>query len=200
MSTGFSASEFGAFEDSCCQNSWKLAWMKKGMVSRWQVMKTNCRTKIISAEPKQFLPDPSSLWLKRVLINICIFVDDIKVSLDLCGKLLHPRWLWMQATVEGQIYPQVERGFSDSNAYLRELTLKSMLVLAPKLSQKTIQQSLLKHLSKLQVFLSVLPSEKQFSPLALLFYSISPLCFICELVIKLTCLLCISAFLCLIML
>lgn len=53
--------------------------------------------------------------------------------------------------MEGQIYPQVEKGFSDSNAYLRELTLKSMLVLAPKLTQKTMQQSLLKHLSKLQV-------------------------------------------------
>ena len=43
-------------------------------------------------------------------------------------------------------------GFGDSNAYLRELTLKSMLVLAPKLSQKTLNQSLLKFLAKLQVW------------------------------------------------
>ena len=49
------------------------------------------------------------------------------------------------------MYPHVATGFSDSNAYLRELTLKSMLVLAPKLSQKTLNQSLLKFLAKLQV-------------------------------------------------
>lgn len=42
-------------------------------------------------------------------------------------------------------------GFTDANPYLRELTLKSMAVLGPKLSQKTLTQSLLKHLAKLQV-------------------------------------------------
>ena len=51
-----------------------------------------------------------------------------------------------------QVFPAVATGFSDSNAYLRELTLKSMLVLAPKLSQRTINQVLLKHLAKLQVW------------------------------------------------
>ena len=57
----------------------------------------------------------------------------------------------LQTTIENQIYPQAASGFADSNAYLRELTLKSMLILAPKLSQKTLNQSLLKHLAKLQV-------------------------------------------------
>ena len=42
-------------------------------------------------------------------------------------------------------------GFTDANPYLRELTLKSMAVLGAKLSQKTLSQSLLKHLAKLQV-------------------------------------------------
>ncbi len=60
-------------------------------------------------------------------------------------------WCWMQSVVENQIFPHVANGFADSNAYLRELTLKSMLVLAPKLSQKTINQNLLKYLAKLQV-------------------------------------------------
>ncbi len=55
-----------------------------------------------------------------------------------------------QAAVEEQVYPHVATGFTDSNAYLRELTLKSMLVLAPKLSQKSLNQSLLKYLAKLQ--------------------------------------------------
>jgi hypothetical protein len=49
------------------------------------------------------------------------------------------------------VFPAVATGFNDTNAYLRELTLKSMLLLAPKLSQRTINQVLLKHLAKLQV-------------------------------------------------
>ncbi|KAJ4978377.1 hypothetical protein NE237_009157 [Protea cynaroides] len=53
--------------------------------------------------------------------------------------------------VDEQIYPHVATGFADTSAFLRELTLKSMLVLAPKLSQRTISASLLKYLSKLQV-------------------------------------------------
>ncbi|KAM7277384.1 hypothetical protein ACFE04_019250 [Oxalis oulophora] len=66
--------------------------------------------------------------------------------------------------VDEQVYPHVASGFSDTSAFLRELTLKSMLVLAPKsslisfpcelvlqLSQRTMSTSLLKYLSKLQV-------------------------------------------------
>ncbi|WCJ20096.1 N-terminal kinase-like protein [Euphorbia peplus] len=53
--------------------------------------------------------------------------------------------------VDEQVYPHVATGFSDASAFLRELTLKSMLTLAPKLSHRTISSSLLKHLSKLQV-------------------------------------------------
>ncbi|PSS33246.1 Inactive serine/threonine-protein kinase scy1 [Actinidia chinensis var. chinensis] len=53
--------------------------------------------------------------------------------------------------VDEQVYSHVATGFSDTSAFLRELTLKSMLVLAPKLSQRTISGSLLKYLSKLQV-------------------------------------------------
>ncbi|KDP21639.1 hypothetical protein JCGZ_03310 [Jatropha curcas] len=53
--------------------------------------------------------------------------------------------------VDEQVYPHVATGFSDTSAFLRELTLKSMLLLAPKLSQRTISGSLLKYLSKLQV-------------------------------------------------
>ncbi|KAK6228780.1 hypothetical protein SCA6_001120 [Theobroma cacao] len=53
--------------------------------------------------------------------------------------------------VDEQVYPHVATGFADTSAFLRELTLKSMLVLAPKLSQRTMSGSLLKYLSKLQV-------------------------------------------------
>ncbi|KNA07159.1 hypothetical protein SOVF_174440, partial [Spinacia oleracea] len=53
--------------------------------------------------------------------------------------------------VDEQVYPSVATGFNDTSAFLRELTLKSILVLAPKLSQRTMSGSLLKYLSKLQV-------------------------------------------------
>ena len=70
-------------------------------------------------------------------------------GLDTYGLHLSP------ATVEDQIYPHLQTGFSDANAYIRELTLKSMLTLAPKLSNKTLVGGVLKHLSKLQVGRSI---------------------------------------------
>ncbi|XP_059640995.1 uncharacterized protein LOC132283117 isoform X1 [Cornus florida] len=54
-----------------------------------------------------------------------------------------------------KVYPHVATGFSDTSAFLWELTLKSMLILAPKLSQRTMAGSLLKYLSKLQVKLGL---------------------------------------------
>eukprot|EP00250_Pteridium_aquilinum_P019953 c24640_g1_i1 orf=578-3007(-) len=53
--------------------------------------------------------------------------------------------------VDEQVFPHLATGFSDTSAFLRELTLKAMLTLVPKLSQRTISGSLLKYLSKLQV-------------------------------------------------
>eukprot|EP00879_Flechtneria_rotunda_P024000 GHRR01025421.1.p1 GENE.GHRR01025421.1~~GHRR01025421.1.p1 ORF type:complete len:475 (+),score=152.72 GHRR01025421.1:1950-3374(+) len=56
-----------------------------------------------------------------------------------------------QEVVEVQIYPPLSAGFNDENAYIRELTLKAVLILAPKMKQSTLTQNLLKHLSRLQV-------------------------------------------------
>jgi hypothetical protein len=52
--------------------------------------------------------------------------------------------------LEDQVFPAMANGFTDANAYIRELTLKAMLPLAPRLSAKTLTQGVLKHLSKLQ--------------------------------------------------
>ncbi|KAF6143029.1 hypothetical protein GIB67_041097 [Kingdonia uniflora] len=38
--------------------------------------------------------------------------------------------------VDEQVYPHVATGFSDTSAFLRELTLKSMLILAPKVDEE----------------------------------------------------------------
>ena len=52
--------------------------------------------------------------------------------------------------VEESLYERVATGFTDEDAFLRELTLKSALSFVPKMSQRT-HQSLLKHLSKWQI-------------------------------------------------
>jgi len=50
-----------------------------------------------------------------------------------------------------KVFPHVATGFSDTTVSIHELIMKSMLVLAPKLSQRIISGSLLKYLSKLHV-------------------------------------------------
>ena len=49
------------------------------------------------------------------------------------------------------IYEKISTGFTDQDPFVRELTLRTVLLLAPKLTQRTLGSSLLKHLSKLQV-------------------------------------------------
>lgn len=49
------------------------------------------------------------------------------------------------------LFESASSGFTDSTAYLRELTLKSLLQLAPRLSQRTLAGAALKHLARLAV-------------------------------------------------
>ena len=49
------------------------------------------------------------------------------------------------------VYEHLAAGFADGSAYLRELTLKSLLLVAPKMSQRTLNSNVLKHLAKLQM-------------------------------------------------
>jgi len=49
------------------------------------------------------------------------------------------------------VYEHLAAGFADGTAYLRELTLKSLLLVAPKLSQRTLNSNVLKHLAKMQM-------------------------------------------------
>uniref|UniRef100_A0A7S0RU83 Protein kinase domain-containing protein n=1 Tax=Pyramimonas obovata TaxID=1411642 RepID=A0A7S0RU83_9CHLO len=53
--------------------------------------------------------------------------------------------------MDEKVFLCLATGYGDSTAYVRELTLKATLVIAPKLKERTINQHLLKHLSKLQV-------------------------------------------------
>ena len=54
-----------------------------------------------------------------------------------------------EKVVDETVWPATQTGFADEEPYLRELTLKSTLLFAPKLSQRS-HQGMLKHLSKLQ--------------------------------------------------
>ncbi|RKO96201.1 ARM repeat-containing protein, partial [Caulochytrium protostelioides] len=53
-------------------------------------------------------------------------------------------------TISDAIYPSLCTGFSDSNAIVREHTLRSILVIADKLNEKILNNTLLRFLAKLQ--------------------------------------------------
>ena len=53
--------------------------------------------------------------------------------------------------VNDQLFTNIAAGFADSTAYLRELTLKSIIPLIPKLNTRNLNSELLKYLAKLQV-------------------------------------------------
>nr|XP_057919016.1 N-terminal kinase-like protein [Doryrhamphus excisus]XP_057919017.1 N-terminal kinase-like protein [Doryrhamphus excisus]XP_057919018.1 N-terminal kinase-like protein [Doryrhamphus excisus]XP_057919019.1 N-terminal kinase-like protein [Doryrhamphus excisus]XP_057919020.1 N-terminal kinase-like protein [Doryrhamphus excisus] len=54
------------------------------------------------------------------------------------------------AAVNSQIFPHVVHGFTDTNPAIREQTVKSMLLLAPKLNQSNLNQDLMRHFARLQ--------------------------------------------------
>ncbi|ONM36823.1 Protein kinase family protein with ARM repeat domain [Zea mays] len=96
---------------------------------------------------------PREIVLKKVLPTIVKLFASNDRAIRAC--LLHHIDQFGESmsaqTVDEQVFPHVATGFSDTDGTIRELTLKSMLILAPKLSQRTISGSLLKYLSKLQV-------------------------------------------------
>ena len=52
------------------------------------------------------------------------------------------------ATINGKLFDPLCAGFSDAAAQLRELTLKSMVVFTDKLSDKNMNDKLIKHLTR----------------------------------------------------
>lgn len=55
------------------------------------------------------------------------------------------------ATVEAQVFPPVVAGFSDANPLVREATIRAMVHLAPSLHGKALNDTLIRHLTNLQV-------------------------------------------------
>lgn len=54
-------------------------------------------------------------------------------------------------TVTNQVFPNVATGFTDTVPIIREQTIKSILYLVPKLSERVINYDLLKYMAKLQM-------------------------------------------------
>eukprot|EP00510_Aplanochytrium_minuta_P003953 CAMPEP_0184019906 /NCGR_PEP_ID=MMETSP0954-20121128/9033_1 /TAXON_ID=627963 /ORGANISM="Aplanochytrium sp, Strain PBS07" /LENGTH=780 /DNA_ID=CAMNT_0026301667 /DNA_START=217 /DNA_END=2559 /DNA_ORIENTATION=+ len=55
-----------------------------------------------------------------------------------------------EQVMNGKLFESICSGFGDTTPILRELTLKSMLVIAPKLSEKNLNDVLMRHLVRLQ--------------------------------------------------
>ncbi|SJK97742.1 uncharacterized protein ARMOST_00995 [Armillaria ostoyae] len=52
--------------------------------------------------------------------------------------------------VDSKIFPHLQTGFSDTVAVIREATVKSVILLAPKLSDRVLNNDLLRHLARMQ--------------------------------------------------
>jgi hypothetical protein len=55
------------------------------------------------------------------------------------------------STVNDKIFPHLADGFEDKSPVLREMTVKAVLTLAPKLKPQTIETEVLKHFARLQL-------------------------------------------------
>ncbi|KZO90737.1 ARM repeat-containing protein [Calocera viscosa TUFC12733] len=56
-----------------------------------------------------------------------------------------------QKQVVSQVWPNLQTGFTDTVAVIREATVKSIILIAPKLSDRILNNDLLRHLAKTQL-------------------------------------------------
>ena len=69
----------------------------------------------------------------NLLIKIDCYIEHVKSS-----------------TVNNDIYPHIVQGFMDTNPTVREQTVKAMLFVAPKLSNKNLNDDLMRHFARIQ--------------------------------------------------
>ncbi|KAJ1343021.1 hypothetical protein BSLG_002446 [Batrachochytrium salamandrivorans] len=75
---------------------------------------------------------------------------DRAVRVTLCESLGSYIGHLSQKIVSEKIFPNLATGFGDSSAIVRESTLKSVLVITPKLSERIINNDILRYMAKLQ--------------------------------------------------
>ncbi|KAL5039323.1 Nuclear aminoacylation-dependent tRNA export pathway component [Batrachochytrium dendrobatidis] len=76
--------------------------------------------------------------------------SDRSIRVTLCESLGSYIGHLSQKIVSEKIFPNLATGFGDTSATVRESTLKSVLVIAPKLSERIINNDILRYLAKLQ--------------------------------------------------
>lgn len=77
--------------------------------------------------------------------------NDRSIRLALCEKIDSFVNMISDQACNDTIYPNLATGFSDATPIIREQTLRAVSIIAPKLQKKTINNSLLRYLAKLQV-------------------------------------------------
>lgn len=90
-------------------------------------------THIVSSVLKLFAQQDRTMRVS-LLENLPTYIDNISPKL-----------------VNDKIFPQVAGGFSDPAPAMRELSIKSMLLFAPKLNSKVMNNDLLRYFAKLQM-------------------------------------------------
>ena len=91
-------------------------------------------TKSMVASLIKAFASPDRLTRMALLENLTLYVDRLE-----------------NKTVTDKIWPNLISGFNDSAAPIREETLKAVLTLAPKLSDRILNNELLRHLARTQV-------------------------------------------------
>ncbi|KAI9197249.1 armadillo-type protein [Polychytrium aggregatum] len=76
--------------------------------------------------------------------------NDRSIRSSLCENLGHFVEHLSTKVVNDKIFPNLATGFGDTSALIRELTLKSILLIIGKLSERVINNDLLRYLAKLQ--------------------------------------------------
>jgi SCY1-like protein 1 len=76
---------------------------------------------------------------------------DRAIRLALCEKIDSFVEHLSEKIANDTVYINLVSGFQDTTAIIREQTLKAIATLSPKLSKKTINESLIRYLTKLQV-------------------------------------------------
>jgi SCY1-like protein 1 len=96
---------------------------------------------------------PVEVWKKKVIPTIVKLYDktDRAVRVALLEHLQKYVHALDNKMTDEVIYEKISTGFNDGDPFVRELTLRTVLLLAPKLTERTLGSNLLKHLSKLQV-------------------------------------------------
>ena len=96
---------------------------------------------------------PREQYQKLVIPTVMKLYEapDKMIRLDLLENLTRYADHVPDAMMDDPLYERLQTGFAHNDSNVREMTLKGALTLVPRLSERVITASLLRHLSKLQI-------------------------------------------------